>query len=46
MTRIGGDHCTGFMAVGSYTKDGKIICGHNTFDNFMTGTTFQIHFGY
>jgi hypothetical protein len=41
MARIGGDHCTGFMAVGSYTKDGKIICGHNTFDNFMTGQHFK-----
>jgi len=40
-SRIGGDHCSGFMAVGSYTKDGKIICGHNTFDNFMTGQYFK-----
>ena len=31
----GKDKCTGFMAVGSYTKDGKIVCGHNTFDNFI-----------
>ena len=29
------DRCTGFIAVGSYTKDGKIVCGHNTFDNFI-----------
>jgi hypothetical protein len=38
----GTDHCTGFMAVGSYTKDGKIVCGHNTFDNFMSGQYFNI----
>ena len=31
------DRCTGFMAVGSYTKDGKIVCGHNSFDNFIDG---------
>jgi len=31
------DHCTAFMAVGSYTKDGKIVCGHNSFDNFIDG---------
>ena len=31
----GQDKCTGFMAVGDYTKDGKIVCGHNTFDNFI-----------
>ena len=41
-SKIGGDHCTGFMAVGSYTKDGKIVCGHNTFDNFVTGQYFNI----
>ncbi len=29
------DRCTGFIAVGDYTKDGKIVCGHNTFDNFI-----------
>ena len=29
------DRCTGFMAVGNYTDDGKIVCGHNTFDNFI-----------
>ena len=29
------DKCTGFIAVGDYTKDGKIVCGHNTFDNFI-----------
>lgn len=31
----GRDRCTAFMAVGSYTKDGKIVCAHNTFDNFI-----------
>ena len=37
-TRSGAsDHCTAFMAVGSYTKDGKIVCGHNSFDNFIDG---------
>ena len=29
------DKCTGFIALGDYTKDGKIVCGHNTFDNFI-----------
>jgi len=37
-----GDHCTGFIAVGSYTKDGKIVLGHNTFDNFISGQTFNV----
>lgn len=31
----GQDRCTAFMAVGSYTANGKIVCGHNTFDNFI-----------
>lgn len=31
------DSCSAFMAVGSYTKDGKIVCGHNTFENFIDG---------
>ena len=32
------DKCTGFIAVGDYTKDGKIVCAHNTFD-FCRSTT-------
>jgi hypothetical protein len=36
------DHCTAFMAVGSYTKDGKIVCGHNSFDNFMDGQYLNV----
>ena len=36
------DRCSGFMAVGSYTKDGKIVCGHITFDNFITGQYYNI----
>ena len=31
------DRCSSFIAVGSYTKDGKIVCAHNTFDNFTSG---------
>jgi hypothetical protein len=30
------------MAVGSYTKDGKIVCGHNSFDNFIDGQYFNV----
>ena len=29
------DKCTAFMAVGDWTKDGKIVCAHNTFDNYV-----------
>ena len=31
----GQDRCTAFMAVGNYTETGKVVCGHNTFDNFI-----------
>ena len=31
------DRCSAFIAVGSYTTDGKIVCAHNTFDNFLAG---------
>jgi hypothetical protein len=36
------DHCTAFMAVGNYTKDGKIVCAHNSFDNFIDGQYLNI----
>ena len=36
------DRCSGFMAVGSYTKDKKIVCGHITFDNFITGQNYNV----
>lgn len=36
------DKCSGFIAVGSYTKDGKIVCAHNSFDNFISGQFFNV----
>lgn len=36
------DRCTGFIAVGSYTKDGNIVCGHNSFDNFIDGQYMNV----
>lgn len=29
------DRCTAFMVVGDWSADGKIVCGHNTFDSFV-----------
>jgi hypothetical protein len=29
------DKCSAFIAVGDWTEDGKIVCAHNTFDNFI-----------
>ena len=36
------DRCTAFIAIGDYTNDGKIYCGHNVFDNFVSGQYFNI----
>lgn len=29
------ERCSAFIAVGDYTKDGKIVCAHNSFSNFI-----------
>lgn len=31
------DRCSAFMAVGDYTQDGKIVCAHNSFCDFIDG---------
>jgi len=31
------DRCSAFMAVGDYTKDGKIVVAHNNFSDFIDG---------
>jgi hypothetical protein len=36
------DKCSAFIAVGDYTHDGKIVCGHNSFDNFLSGQYYNI----
>ena len=46
-TRIGKeggspDRCSAFMAVGDWTSDGKIVCAHNSFTDFIDGQYFNI----
>jgi hypothetical protein len=38
-SREGGakERCSAFMAVGDWTADGKIVCAHNNFSNFIDG---------
>lgn len=36
------DRCSAFIAVGSYTKDGKICCAHNSFDDFLNGQYYNV----
>jgi hypothetical protein len=31
------ERCSAFIAVGDWTKDGKIVCAHNNFSNFVDG---------
>jgi hypothetical protein len=31
------DHCSAFMAVGDWTEDGKIVCAHNSFTDYVDG---------
>jgi hypothetical protein len=35
------DRCSAFMAIGSYTHDGKICCAHNSFDDYISGQFFN-----
>ena len=42
--RAPGEHCSAFVATGSYTKDGKVVIGHNNWTDYMTGTRWNIMF--
>jgi hypothetical protein len=39
-----GDHCSAFVATGSYTKDGRPVIGHNNWTSFATGERWNIVF--
>ena len=39
-----GDHCSAFVATGSYTKDGKIVIGHNNWSDYLSGSRWKIIF--
>jgi Phospholipase B len=38
------EHCSAFVATGSYTKDGRIVIGHNNWTDYLTGTRWNIIF--
>lgn len=38
------DHCSAFIATGSYTKDGKVVVAHNNWSDYLTGTRWNIVF--
>jgi hypothetical protein len=37
-------NCSAFVATGSYTKDGKIVIGHNAWTDYVVGSRWQIVF--
>lgn len=36
------DRCTAFIAIGDWTKDGKIVCAHNTFGDFIEAQYYNV----
>jgi hypothetical protein len=38
------EHCSAFVATGSYTKDGKVIIAHNNWTSYLDGTRWTIIF--
>ena len=38
------DHCSAFVATGSYTKDGRVVIGHNSWTSYSSGERWNIVF--
>src|SRR5579863_4683367 len=38
------EHCSAFVATGSYTKDGRIVIAHNNWTNYLDGARWTIAF--
>jgi phospholipase B-like protein len=38
------EHCSAFVATGSYTKDGKIVIGHNNWTDYLTASRWNVIF--
>src|SRR5947209_18628831 len=39
-----GDHCSAFVATGSYTKDGRVVIAHNNWTSYSSGERWNIIF--
>ncbi len=37
-----GDHCSAFVATGSYTKDGRPVIAHNNWTNYLDGERWTV----
>jgi len=38
------EHCSAFVATGSYTKDGRVVIAHNNWSSYLTGERWTIIF--
>jgi hypothetical protein len=38
------EHCSAFVAVGSYTKDGRVVIAHNNWTNYLEGERWTMAF--
>ena len=38
------EHCSAFVATGSYTKDGKVVIAHNNWTSYLDGSRWTIVF--
>jgi hypothetical protein len=38
------DHCSAFVATGTYTRDGRIVIGHNNWTSYSSGERWNIMF--
>ena len=43
-TVTAGDHCSAFVAIGSYTKDGRVVIAHNNWTSYLDGARWTIAF--
>ncbi len=38
------EHCSAFVATGSYTKDGRVVIGHNNWTDYLTAARWNVIF--
>ncbi len=38
------DHCSAFVAIGSYTKDGRVVIAHNNWTSYLDGARWTMAF--
>ena len=44
VTTAPADHCSAFVATGSYTKDGRVVIAHNNWSSYLDGERWTIIF--